>query len=56
MNKTEMQARIRLLKDELETRHKQGTIKLANADGSPIPVEELQKELFSLIYKSSKID
>lgn len=56
MTRSEIQARIRVLKDELETRHKHGTVKLATADGKPIPVDVLQKELYSLIYKMSKID
>lgn len=56
MTRSEIQARIRVLKEELETRHKYGTVKLAAADGKPIPVETLQAELYSLIYKASKLD
>jgi hypothetical protein len=51
-----MQARVRILRDELETRHKYGTVKLASSDGLPIPVETLQQELYSLIYKISKME
>lgn len=54
MTRLEMQARVNALREELETRHKYGTVKIANADGSPIPVETLQAELYSLIYKLSK--
>jgi hypothetical protein len=49
-----MQTRINSLREELENRHKYGTVKLANADGSPVPTEKLQSELYSLIYKLSK--
>jgi hypothetical protein len=54
MTRTEMQVRIREIKKELETRHKYGTVKMASPDGTPISVDVLQKELFSLIYKASK--
>ncbi len=54
MTRSEMQARIRALKEELETRHKYGTVKMASEDGAPVPVETLQNELFSLIYRLSK--
>jgi ribosomal protein L29 len=57
MTRTEMQTRIRALKEELENRHKYGTVKLAKEDGvTPIPVKDLQAELFNLIYKVSRID
>jgi hypothetical protein len=57
MTKTEMQARIRILKDELNTRHKYGIVKMAfHPNGKPIKVEELQEELFSLIYRESKME
>jgi hypothetical protein len=56
MTRSEIQSRIRVLREELENRHKYGTIKLAEKDGSPIAIETLQKELYSLIYKSSKLD
>mgnify|MGYP000747654787 CR=1 FL=1 len=54
MTRSEMQSRIRVLREELENRHKYGSIKLAAADGTPIPVKELQDELYSLIYRLSK--
>lgn len=54
MTKSDIQARIRAIKEELETRHKNGTVKMASSDGTPIPVTALQNELFSLIYKASK--
>lgn len=56
MTRSEMQSRINELRNELETRHKYGTVKMANADGKPIKVEALQDELYSLIYKMSKIE
>ena len=57
MTKSEMQSRIRILKNELNTRHKYGIVKMAfHPDGKPIKVEELQNELFSLIYKESKME
>jgi LEA14-like dessication related protein len=55
MTRSEIQARIRILKDELETRHKYGTVKIASPNGDPIPVENLQSELYSLIYRLSKM-
>ena len=51
-----MTFRIKAIKDELEARHKYGMVKMADANGNPIPIEKLQNELFSLIYKLSKID
>ena len=54
--KLEIQTRIKVLREELENRHKYGTIKMAASDGSPIPTESLQKELYSLIYKLSKFE
>lgn len=54
MTRSEMQSRISALREELEHRYKYGTVKLADANGTPIPVESLQKELYSLIYKLSK--
>lgn len=55
MTLTEIQTQINALRDELETRHKYGVVKLADDKGVPIPVEAIQKELFSLIYKKSKL-
>lgn len=52
----EIQARIKELRDELETRHKYGTVKMAGADGTPISTQKLQDELYALIYKLSKRD
>lgn len=54
MTRSDMQTRISALREELEHRYKYGTVKLANSDGTPIPVESLQNELYSLIYKMSK--
>jgi hypothetical protein len=54
MTRTEIQAKIKSLRDELENRHKYGTVKIANQDGTPVPTESLQNELYSLIYKLSK--
>lgn len=56
MTRTQVQGRVRELREELETRHKYGTVKIANADGSPVSSEELQQELYSLVYKLSKMD
>ena len=56
MTRLEAQIRIKALKEELETRHKYGTVKIAAEDGTPVPVETLQNELFSLIYKLTKFD
>lgn len=55
MTKTEIQDKIRLIRDELENRHKFGTIKMANADGTPISTEVLQTKLYALIYKASRM-
>jgi hypothetical protein len=56
MTRLEMQARVNALREELENRHKYGAVKLANADGTPVPAEKLQNEMYSLIYKLSKMD
>ncbi len=56
MTRSEMQARITALREELETRHKHGVVKMASSDGTPISTEKLQNELYSLIYKLSKRD
>lgn len=55
MTRTEMQARVNALRNELEARHKFGTVKMA-ADGVPVPTETLQNEMYSLIYRLSKRD
>lgn len=52
----EVQARIKALRDELETRYKDGIVKMASADGKPVPTLELQNELYSLIYRLSKME
>lgn len=56
MTRLELQTRIKAIREELESRHKYGTVKMASADGTPIPTEKLQSELYSLIYKMSKLD
>jgi hypothetical protein len=56
MNTLDIQTRIKALRDELENRHKFGAIKMASFDGTPIPTEKLQEELYSLIYKKTKIE
>jgi len=56
MTRSEMQARVNALREELETRHKTGNVKIANADGSPVSTLRLQDELYSLIYRLSKRD
>ena len=56
ITKSELQSKINSIKRELEARHKYGIFKMANDDGSPISTEALQKELFALIYKFSKMD
>lgn len=53
MNRLEMQLRIKALREELEARHKTGLVKIANEDGSPVPTEKLQDELYKLIYRLS---
>lgn len=56
MIKFEIQIRIKALREELENRHKYGTIKMAAIDGSPISSLKLQNELYSLIYRLSKFE
>jgi hypothetical protein len=56
MTRTEMQARVTALREELENRFKYGTIKMASAEGTAIPTETLQNEMYSLIYRLSKRD
>lgn len=55
MTRSEMQSRVKVLREELENRHKYGTIKIANKDGIPVSTANLQNELYSLIYKLSKL-
>jgi hypothetical protein len=56
MTRSEIQTRIKTIRDELDTRHKYGIVKMASADGRPISAETLQNEMFQLIYKLSKFD
>lgn len=51
---SEMRVRVREIREELEARHKHGTVKMARADGQPIPTQQLQDELYSLVYRLSK--
>jgi hypothetical protein len=54
MTRLEMQARVRELREELETRVKTGMVKMAADNGEPISSEALQTEMYSLIYRLSK--
>lgn len=56
MTRLELQTKIKALREELENRHKFGTVKLAKEDGTPIETEKLQSEMYSLIYRLSKLD
>jgi hypothetical protein len=56
MTRAEIQNKIRVIRDELENRHKYGTVKIADSKGTPIPAEKLQAELYSLIYKMSRYE
>ena len=56
MTRLETQMRIRALREELDTRYKLGTVKIANEDGSPVLTQKLQDELYSLIYRLSRMD
>ncbi len=56
MTRTEMQARVTALREELENRFKYGTVKMASAEGEAIPTITLQNEMYSLIYRLSKRD
>jgi hypothetical protein len=56
MTRLALQIKIRNLQEELENRHKTGAVKMAQTNGQPIATEELQNELFSLIYKLSKFE
>ncbi len=55
MNEIELRTQIKELRDELETRYKYGTVKIAAADGTPVPTETLQNQMYGLIYKLSKV-
>ena len=56
MTRLEIQVRVKAIREELETRHKYGAVKMAADDGQPIATEALQSEMYSLIYKMSKLD
>ena len=56
MTRLEMQTRIKALREELENRHKYGTVKMAAANGNPVDTESLQDEMYQLIYRLSKLD
>ena len=56
MSPLEMQMRVKAIRDELENRHKTGLAKMAATDGTLVPTETLQNEMFSLIYRLSKLD
>ena len=55
MTRIELQIRIKAIREELENRVTFGTVKMASADGEPIPSQKLQDELYKLIYKLSKL-
>ena len=55
MIKTQVQLRIRAIREELEARHKYGTVKMAGTDGQAISTEKLQTEMYALLYKLSKL-
>jgi hypothetical protein len=56
MTRSEIQVRMKELREELENRHKTGLSKMADADGKTISTVVLQNELYSLSYKLSKFD
>jgi hypothetical protein len=56
MTKLEMQIRVKDLREELEARTKTGIVKMAAEDGTPVPTETLQNEMFNLIYRLSKFE
>jgi hypothetical protein len=55
MSRSDIQLRIKDIRTELENRHKYGMVKMA-VDGKPIPNEDLQDEMFKLIYRLSKME
>lgn len=55
MSEFEIRRRILALRNELESRYKTGMAKIADSNGKPISTEKLQNEMYSLIYKLSKI-
>lgn len=57
MTRLDVQLRIKALREELDARHKQGTVKTAAVfNGKPTTTKELQNELFSLLYRLSKME
>jgi hypothetical protein len=56
MTRLDIQIKIKAIREELENRYKTGTVKLAAADGTPIPTEDLQNQMFALIYRLSKME
>lgn len=57
MTRLELQTRIKALRDELESRHKLGTVKTAAVfDGKPVTTKDLQDELFKLVCRLSKLN
>lgn len=56
LSRAEMNERVRVIREELENRVKTGITKIAFEDGRPVPTEDLQNELFSLIYRLSKLE
>lgn len=56
MTRAEIQSKIQILRNELESRTKYGTVKLANADGTIPTLAQLQNEMYSLIYRLSKFE
>lgn len=56
MTRLELQTQIRALREELENRYKTGTVKLASEGGTPVPTKELQDQMFSFIYRLSKME
>lgn len=57
MTRLEIQLRIKALREELDNRHKLGTVKVASVfDGKATTTKELQNELFSLLYRLSRLE
>jgi len=55
LSESAIRLRIIAIRQELETRHKTGIIKMA-IEGVPIPTQTLQDKLFNLIYRLSKVE
>jgi len=56
MTRLDIQTRVKTIREELENRHKTGMVKMATEDGTPISTEDLQNEMYSLIYRLSKFE